>query len=187
VADNHVYSCYNPNNERFYTPTQLNVIQLNSAADEQQELTYYDLGSETSLQYGLASPTAVVAPTTSYVTIVTNPTVSQSDTAVSAYGGGGSFGWFTQSLTLLADRVQPSGDPSDYYPDPAAPVYQEFSNYGSITGGWSGSGIWDSSGRLVAISTIANSQTGNLYGFDGGDVVNFLNKVDIPTYNTYNE
>jgi hypothetical protein len=186
VADNHVYSCYNPYNEKFYTPSQLDVILLNSAGDEQQELTYYDPISETSLQYGLASPDAIVAPITSTVTVVTNPTISQSDTAVSAYGGGGSFGWFTQSLTLLAARVTPSGDPTDYYPDPATPVYDEFSNYGSITGGWSGSGIWDSSGRLVAISTIANSQTGNLYGFDGGDVINFLNKVGIP-YSIYNE
>ena len=55
-----------------------------------------------------------------------------------------------------------------------------------MTRGWSGSGIWHRGERLVAISTIVNSQTGNLYGRDGGDVVNFLNQVGIP-YNTHNE
>ena len=118
--------------------------------------------------------------------MVTNPTLSQSDTAVSAYGGGGSFGWFTQPLTLLAVRVTPSGAAADYYPDPASPVYDEFSNYGIMADGWSGSGIWDSNGRLVAVSTLVNAQTGNVYGFDGGDIINFLNFVGIP-YNTHNE
>ncbi len=181
VADNHVYSCYNPNTGYRYNPTQLDVFIVNSSGNIQQELKYYDLGSVVNQNYGLASPTAIVGASVGNITIVLNPSLYQWDTAVSAYGAGGSFGWFTQPLQLLAVRVYP---PGGAFPDPYSPVYHEFSAHGNIVSGWSGSGTWDSSGRLVAITTLYNDT--NTYGFDGGDIVNFANAVGIP-YNTYNE
>lgn len=183
IADNHVYSCYNKYTGRRYNPSQLDIFILNSSGSVKQELVYHNLGSVVNQQYGLASPTWIVAPITATTTIVKTPTLDQWDTAVSGYTAGGSFGWFTQPLQLLGRGVYPPGNP---YPDPSSAVYDKFSNHGNLSNGWSGSGTWDNSGRLIAINTFYDETTGNTYGFDGQDIMNFLNQVGIP-YNEYTE
>ncbi|PSR27024.1 MAG: hypothetical protein C7B43_12710 [Sulfobacillus benefaciens] len=48
--------------------------------------------------------------------------------------------------------------PGDVLAGLSSPVYHEFSAHIMIINGWSGSGIWDNSGQLMAITTFYNNR-----------------------------
>lgn len=180
ITDNHVFNYYDPNNANMYQPYQITITNPDGLSSVQ----YTDPEDVYNQSYGIASPYNVTAPDNGNLTIVLFPTLNQTGLAVSGYNSTtASLGWYSSALTLIAQAASP---PADAYPDPNSAVYDEYSGHGSVGSGWSGSGIWDSSGRLLSMTTFYYSGTGNLYGFHGQDIVNFCQEYGIP-YSTYTE
>lgn len=144
-----------------------------------------DIEDMYSTTYGLASLYNWLAPYGSNynITVVTHQTVGQSAKAVSAYNpANGSIGLTTQQATLTAVNSEPIG----YNPSPAEPTnkdaYNEFNPVGIIQQGWSGAGIWNSKGHLLAMLEGADqylSNGGYFWGMNGQDITNFCNAYAI--------
>jgi len=77
---------------------------------------------------------------------------------------------------LLNTGTQPSG--YSCFPDPVADIYDQFQGY--LGPGWSGAGMWDSEDHLIAIDSNGSQGQNYEYGFDGRDIVSFLETYSIP-------
>lgn len=182
ITDNHVYNYYYVSlsgKKKMIEPYMINIA--NPATG--QGVNYVDPGDEYIQSYGLATPINVNAANSTNLTIVLDTTLDQTGLAVSGYNSA-SLGWFSSAQTLIARTQSPPANP---WPDPNAPVYDQYSGHGSVAQGWSGSGIWDSSGRLLSMTTFyVDEPGGDLYAFNGADIVNFCKLYGIP-YSAYTE